>query len=76
MTRYSDELAPYLGVLFPGEKLANILGAVVADAGRTQLRAAETEKYPHVTYFLNGGQETSLPGRGSYPGALAQGRHL
>lgn len=62
MTRYSDELAPYLGVLFPGEKLANILGAVAAANGRTQLRAAETEKYPHVTYFLNGGQETSFPG--------------
>jgi len=62
MTRYSDELAPYLGVLFPGEKLENILGAVAAAAGRTQLRAAETEKYPHVTYFLNGGQETCFPG--------------
>ncbi len=62
MTRYSDELAPYLGVLFPGEKLANILGAVAAAAGRTQLRAAETEKYPHVTYFLNGGQEATFPG--------------
>ena len=62
MTRYSDELAPYLGVLFPGEQLQNILGAVAAAAGRTQLRAAETEKYPHVTYFLNGGQETAFPG--------------
>ena len=62
MTRYSDELAPYLGVLFQGERLDNILGAVAAAAGRTQLRAAETEKYPHVTYFLNGGQETSFSG--------------
>jgi 2,3-bisphosphoglycerate-independent phosphoglycerate mutase len=62
MTRYSDDLAPYLGVLFPPEKLENILGAVVAAAGRAQLRAAETEKYPHVTYFLNGGQETAFPG--------------
>jgi 2,3-bisphosphoglycerate-independent phosphoglycerate mutase len=62
MTRYSDELAPYLGVLFPTERLDHILGGVVADAGRTQLRAAETEKYPHVTYFLNGGQETPFPG--------------
>jgi 2,3-bisphosphoglycerate-independent phosphoglycerate mutase len=62
MTRYSDELAPYLGVLFPPESLHHILGEIVAEAGRTQLRSAETEKYPHVTYFLNGGQETSFPG--------------
>ena len=62
MTRYSDELAPYLGVLFPPEKLDHILGQVVAEAGRTQLRTAETEKYPHVTFFLNGGQETLFPG--------------
>jgi 2,3-bisphosphoglycerate-independent phosphoglycerate mutase len=62
MTRYSDELAPYLGVLFPPDKLEHILGQVVAEAGRAQLRTAETEKYPHVTYFLNGGQETTFPG--------------
>lgn len=62
MTRYSDALAPFLGVLFPPEHLNHILGQVVAEAGRTQLRMAETEKYPHVTYFLNGGQETSFPG--------------
>jgi len=62
MTRYSDELAPYLGVLFPPERLNHILGQIVAEAGRTQLRTAETEKYPHVTYFLNGGQEKSFPG--------------
>jgi 2,3-bisphosphoglycerate-independent phosphoglycerate mutase len=62
MTRYSDELAPYLGALFPPEPLNHILGEVVAEAGRTQLRTAETEKYPHVTYFLNGGQETSFKG--------------
>jgi 2,3-bisphosphoglycerate-independent phosphoglycerate mutase len=62
MTRYSDALAPFLGVLFAPEHLSNILGSVVADAGKTQLRMAETEKYPHVTYFLNGGQETLFPG--------------
>jgi 2,3-bisphosphoglycerate-independent phosphoglycerate mutase len=37
--------------------MANVLGEVVANAGRAQLRIAETEKYPHVTYFLNGGRE-------------------
>src|SRR6202000_431871 len=62
MSRYSDELAPYLGVLFPQEKLNHILGQVVAEAGRAQLRTAETEKYPHVTYFLNGGREQPYPG--------------
>ena len=62
MTRYSDELAPHLGTLFPPETLDQLLGQVVAEAGRTQLRTAETEKYPHVTYFLNGGQEKTFPG--------------
>ena len=57
MTRYSDALAPFQGVLFPPEALDNVLGQVVADAGRSQLRTAETEKFPHVTYFLNGGRE-------------------
>ena len=62
MTAYSDELAPLIATLFDPQSLANILGAAVAAAGRTQLRMAETEKYPHVTYFLNGGQETPFPG--------------
>ncbi len=62
MTRYSDALAPFLGVLFPPEELDNVLGQVVADDGRTQLRMAETEKFAHVTYFLNGGRETPYTG--------------
>jgi 2,3-bisphosphoglycerate-independent phosphoglycerate mutase len=62
MTRYSDELAPFLGVLFAPQTMENLLGQVVARAGRTQVRMAETEKYPHVTYFLNGGEETPNPG--------------
>ena len=62
MTRYSDALAPFLGVLFAPETLHNILGEVVANAGKTQLRMAETEKYPHVTYFLNGGREVAYEG--------------
>src|SRR3984885_7763499 len=61
MAFYSDALAPFLGVLFPPDKLEHILGGVVAEAGKTQLRMAETEKYPHVTYFLNGGEETPFP---------------
>jgi len=62
MTRYSDALAPFMDVLFPPQVMEGLLGTVVAGAGRRQLRAAETEKYPHVTYFLNGGQEVKLPG--------------
>jgi 2,3-bisphosphoglycerate-independent phosphoglycerate mutase len=44
-------------VMFPPQTMANLLGEVVAAAGRHQLRMAETEKYPHVTYFFNGGVE-------------------
>ena len=62
MTHYSDALAPFLGVLFAPDVLHNILGEVVANAGKTQLRMAETEKFAHVTYFLNGGQETPYAG--------------
>jgi 2,3-bisphosphoglycerate-independent phosphoglycerate mutase len=62
MTRYSDELVPFLDVMFPPEPLTHLLGDIASAAGRTQLRMAETEKYPHVTYFLNGGQETCFPG--------------
>ncbi|HEY5302001.1 MAG TPA: 2,3-bisphosphoglycerate-independent phosphoglycerate mutase [Acetobacteraceae bacterium] len=62
MTQYSTELDAFLATLFPPEQLANVLGEVTAAAHRTQLRAAETEKYPHVTYFLNGGREKPFPG--------------
>ncbi len=62
MTQYSDALAGQMDALFAPVALDRILGQVVADAGRTQLRMAETEKYPHVTYFLNGGEETAYPG--------------
>ena len=62
MTQYSEELDRFLKTLFAPQSLANGLGAVVASAGRTQLRIAESEKYPHVTYFLNGGEETAFPG--------------
>jgi 2,3-bisphosphoglycerate-independent phosphoglycerate mutase len=62
MTHYSNDLAARIGVLFPPQTMEHLLGQVVAAAGRTQLRMAETEKYPHVTYFLNGGIETPNPG--------------
>lgn len=47
--------------VFAPEDLVNILGEVVSSAGMTQLRIAETEKYPHVTYFFNGGIEVPFP---------------
>jgi 2,3-bisphosphoglycerate-independent phosphoglycerate mutase len=47
--------------LFPPLELTKTLGEVVAAAGSRQLRLAETEKYPHVTFFFNGGDETSQP---------------
>jgi 2,3-bisphosphoglycerate-independent phosphoglycerate mutase len=62
MTQYSDELDRLMPAIFPAQTFKNILGEVVADAGRTQLRMAETEKYPHVTYFLNGGHEEPYRG--------------
>ncbi len=62
MTEYSSALNKLLGTLFAAISMEDILGSVVAKAGRTQLRMAETEKYPHVTYFLNGGEETPYAG--------------
>ena len=62
MTAYSDALAPYMQTLFPAQPMDELLGQVVAAAGKTQIRMAETEKYPHVTYFFNGGVEAPNPG--------------
>jgi 2,3-bisphosphoglycerate-independent phosphoglycerate mutase len=57
MTPYSKDLDAFMQPVFPPQDLSNVLGDVVAAAGLAQLRMAETEKYPHVTYFLNGGRE-------------------
>ncbi|MCU4177954.1 2,3-bisphosphoglycerate-independent phosphoglycerate mutase [Bosea sp. BH3] len=62
MTSYSAELDRIMPALFAAQTLANGLGETVAKAGRTQIRMAETEKYPHVTYFFNGGEETPYAG--------------
>ena len=62
MTEYSAELDKLMAAIFPSQTFPHILGEVVADADRTQLRMAETEKYPHVTYFLNGGREEPYAG--------------
>jgi 2,3-bisphosphoglycerate-independent phosphoglycerate mutase len=62
LSHYSDELAPYFGVLYPPIPMTNLLGEIVAAAGLKQLRTAETEKFAHVTYFLNGGHEDPYSG--------------
>ena len=56
LTQYDATFA--VPTMFPPQSMSHLLGDVVAAAGKRQLRMAETEKYPHVTYFFNGGVET------------------
>lgn len=60
MTRYEEDLP--VTVAYPPSDIQHPIGRVISDAGLTQLRVAETEKYPHVTFFLNGGREEPFPG--------------
>ncbi|MBW8308831.1 MAG: 2,3-bisphosphoglycerate-independent phosphoglycerate mutase [Candidatus Paracaedibacteraceae bacterium] len=62
MVEYSAELTPLIPALFTKQEIKNTLGEIVSRAGLTQLRVAETEKYAHVTFFLNGGREEIYPG--------------
>jgi 2,3-bisphosphoglycerate-independent phosphoglycerate mutase len=62
MVAYSEYLSRFLPAMFPPEDLTATLGEVVARAGLLQLRIAETEKYAHVTFFLNGGREREFAG--------------
>ncbi|TNF03503.1 MAG: 2,3-bisphosphoglycerate-independent phosphoglycerate mutase [Gammaproteobacteria bacterium] len=59
-TEYSADI--HTSCAFPPEDLHNSLGEYLGNHGKTQLRIAETEKYAHVTFFFNGGQETLFPG--------------
>ncbi len=61
MTNYNDA---YKGikVMYDKENIQQTLGEVLSDAGKTQIRIAETEKYPHVTFFFNGGNEVPFEG--------------
>lgn len=61
MVEYSDSHNGYMQTAFPKRSIVNTLGAWVAQHGKTQFRLAETEKYPHVTFFLNGGKEVPEP---------------
>ncbi len=57
MVEYSDAHNAWYASVFPKRDIRNTLGSWVAQKGLTQFRLAETEKYPHVTFFLNGGKE-------------------
>lgn len=62
MVEYSEGHNAYMTTVFPKRDIVNTLGEWVAKHGRRQFRLAETEKYPHVTFFLNGGREDPEPG--------------
>ncbi len=62
MVSYSSNLDEYVQTIFPSEDLKMTLGETLSKAGLEQLHIAETEKYPHVTFFFNGGREDPFPG--------------
>ena len=61
LTNYDDSFRD-VRLIFDKDNLENTLGEVVAKAGKKQIRIAETEKYPHVTFFFSGGREEAFPG--------------
>jgi len=62
LTEYSETLSSYMGAMFPSIKVTGTLGEAISSAGLQQFRIAETEKYAHVTFFLNGGRELPYAG--------------
>ncbi len=60
MTRYEEDF-PF-PIAFAPQSMQQLVGEVISNAGLTQLRTAETEKYPHVTFFFNGGRDAPFPG--------------
>ncbi len=66
MVDYSDAHSAYMTTAYPKAEIVNTLGAWVAARGKRQFRLAETEKYPHVTFFLNGGKEQPEPDEHRY----------
>ncbi|MEM1373968.1 MAG: 2,3-bisphosphoglycerate-independent phosphoglycerate mutase [Pseudomonadota bacterium] len=62
MVAYSEAHSAYLDTAYPKREIVNTLGEWVSKQGKTQFRLAETEKYPHVTFFLNGGAEEPYAG--------------
>jgi 2,3-bisphosphoglycerate-independent phosphoglycerate mutase len=62
LTQYSKPLSKLMKSLFPPQDVSETIGEIFAERGLKQLRIAETEKYPHVTFFMNGGRETQFEG--------------
>lgn len=62
MAEYSADHNRFMKTIFAPEQLKNIFGEIVSNHGMTQLRIAETEKYAHVTFFFNGGEERLFKG--------------
>ena len=62
LTQYSKPLAQFMTALFPPQDVSETIGEVFAELGLKQLRIAETEKYAHITFFMNGGREVQFPG--------------
>lgn len=69
MVEYSEAHNAFMTTVFPSREIANTLGEWVAKHGKRQFRLAETEKYPHVTFFLNGGEEQPAIGEARYMAA-------
>ncbi|MDE9449606.1 2,3-bisphosphoglycerate-independent phosphoglycerate mutase [Aliiroseovarius sp. Z3] len=69
MVQYSDDHNAYMTTCFPKRDIVNTLAEWVAKHGKTQFHTAETEKYPHVTFFLNGGKEAPVEGEIRYMAA-------
>ncbi|MCK8483478.1 2,3-bisphosphoglycerate-independent phosphoglycerate mutase [Aliiroseovarius sp. S2029] len=66
MVEYSDDHNAYMTTCFPKRDIVNTLAEWVAKHGKSQFHTAETEKYPHVTFFLNGGKEAPVEGEVRY----------
>ncbi len=66
MVPYSENHNRYMDICFPKKDIKNTLGEWVARQGKRQFRLAETEKYPHVTFFFNGGKEIPHSGEGRF----------
>ncbi|MFW5655151.1 MAG: 2,3-bisphosphoglycerate-independent phosphoglycerate mutase [Roseicyclus sp.] len=66
MVDYSKDHDRYMSTMFPKQEIVNTLAEWIAQAGLRQFHVAETEKYPHVTFFLNGGKEAPVAGEDRY----------
>ena len=65
MTQY-DATMPNVLIAYPPESLHMTMGEYLSKMGKTQLRIAETQKYAHVTFFFNGGEERVFPARTAF----------